>query len=383
MTGVKIFTDPAGFTERLRDCQAELKMASQSFEARLNKLSRDTEQETMQLQYWTTYSQASIHKKLETMEQRYMEERKSRIQVLEKLNLLLNQPSTFDTLQTKAMADANNQRRITLPDIDPELILTRFLYERDLVRADCAALLRPTKRGHRTSQEACHLAALHANPRLRAWLTVDERSLLLVNGRADPRPDSETSIFTAEVFQQLLQHNDLQEHEELTAMIIPIGFFCGQHRDWQLDNNGSPEEMGMSLLLQLIDRGREVLDPTALRQCYDRLKPENMVSIFTAFESLVLSLGSRVVLIVMIDGLRFFAQPRERCEGTRDVVSCMVDLFREDTAVTLKILLTSPTKCDFVEDLFADEEILEMPRDIATTVLSSPARQRVVFENQT
>ncbi|KAH7409801.1 hypothetical protein DE146DRAFT_604556 [Phaeosphaeria sp. MPI-PUGE-AT-0046c] len=384
VTGVKIFTDPAGFTDRLRDCQAELKMASQSFEARLNKLSRDTEQETVQLQYWTTYSQASIHKKLETMEQRYQEERKSRIQVLEKLNLLLNHNSTFDTLRAKAIADTNSQRQITLPDIDPGLILARFLYDRDLVHNDCTALTKRTKRAHRTTQDASRLAALQTNPRLRAWLTVDEPSLLLVNGRAEPRPDSETSSYAAEVFEQLVQHHDRGKAPgESGAMIIPIGFFCGQHRDWQMDSNGSPEELAMSLLLQLIDRGHEVSDPTVLLQCYQRLKPGSIVSILAAFESLVLSLGSRVVLIVMIDGLRFFAQPRERCQGTREMVSRLVELFREEPAVTLKILFTSPTKCDFVEDLFAGEEILEMPRDISTAVLSSPARQRVVLHDQT
>lgn len=383
MTGVKIFADPAGFTERLRDFQAELKMASQSFEARLNKLSRDTEQETVQLQYWATYNQASIHKKLETLEQRYQEERKSRIQVLEKLNLLLNQPSTFDKLQAKAIADAAGQRQITLPDIDPELVLTRFLYEKDLVRDDCAALKKRARRVHRTSQDASRLAALQSNPRIRAWLTVDEFSLLLVNGRADPRPDSETSINTAELFQQLLQHNDLHQAPNVSrAVIIPIAFFCGQHRDWQLDSNGNPEELAMNLLLQLIDRGRDVLDSAVLRQCHERLKPGSIVSIFTSFESLVMSLGPNVILIVMVDGLRFFAQPRERCQGTRDLVSRMVELYRDRPAAKMKLLFTSPTKCDFVEDMFADEEILEVPRGVSSASLSAPARQRVVSDDQ-
>jgi hypothetical protein len=383
VTGVRIFADPAGFTEKLRDCQAELKIASQSFEARLNKLSRDTEQETVQLQYWATYNQASIHKKLETMEERYQEERKSRIQVLEKLNLLLNQPSTFEALQAKADATANRQRQITLPDLDPEVILKEFLYDQGLVQDDSAALVKGATHTTHSSQEASRLAALHANLRLRAWLTVDEPSLLLVNGRADPRPNSETSIYSAEIFQQLLQHSDAQgSSDQASAMVFPIGFFCGQHRDWQLDSNGSPEELAMSLLLQLIDRGREVLDPASLRQCYEKLKPDNITSILAAFESLVMSLGPTVVLVVIIDGLRFFAQPRARGQGTRDVVSRLIELFREGPTATMKLMFSSPTKSNFVEDLFADEEILEMPRDMSSAVLSSHARQRVVTDDQ-
>lgn len=384
MTGVKIFADPAGFTDKLRDYQAELKMASQSFEARLNRLSRNTEQEAVQLQYWATYNQASIHKKLERMEQRYQEERRSRIQVLEKLNLLLNQPSTFEALRAKAVANANSQTQITMPDIDPELILKRFLYEKDLLQDDISALLKGTSRASRISQDASRLAALHVNARLRAWLTVDEPSLLLVNGRADPRPGSETSIYSAEIFQQLLHHCGVRGTPgKAAAQLIPLGFFCGQHRDWQLDNNGSPGELAMSLLLQLIDRGREVLDTTAMRHCYERLKPGNVTSILTAFESLVMSLGPMVVLVVMVDGLRFFAQPRERCQGTRFVVSRLVELFRERPTATVKLLFSSPTKSDFVEDLFTDEEMLELPRDISSATLSSSARQRVVSEGQT
>ncbi|EAT81977.2 hypothetical protein SNOG_10583 [Parastagonospora nodorum SN15] len=56
VTGVKIFADPMGFTEKLREYQAELKMASQSFETRLSKLARDDGQQTVQLQYW-----ANVH----------------------------------------------------------------------------------------------------------------------------------------------------------------------------------------------------------------------------------------------------------------------------------------------------------------------------------
>ncbi|CAO2656490.1 Nn.00g052930.m01.CDS01 [Neocucurbitaria sp. VM-36] len=85
-TGVKLFVDALSFTDRLRDYQAELKMASQSFGSRLNKISRDMEQETVQLQYWATYNQASIHKHLQIIEQRITEERVSRVEVLEKLN---------------------------------------------------------------------------------------------------------------------------------------------------------------------------------------------------------------------------------------------------------------------------------------------------------
>jgi hypothetical protein len=396
VTGAKIFADPLGFTERLRDCQAELKMASQSFEARLNKLSRDTEQETVQLQYWATYNQASIHETLQTIEKRITEERASRVEVLEKLNPLLNH--IMDALYERESSGPSRKALKLLPDIDPEQILGEhpgiripllrrllivifhlghFLYDRDLVRTDCAALAKRANRLGRTSHDASRLAALQTNPRLRAWLTIDEPSLLLLNGRADPRPDSEVSLFTAKVFQQLLAHHDTYSDQEAAgARIIPLGFFCGQHRDWLTDDNGNPEELAMSLLLQLIDRGRGVLDSAVLWQCYERLRPGDVASICSMFETLVLSLGSGVVVIVVVDGLRFFAQPRERCNGTKDVVTRLVTLHRDRPAATLKFLIASPTMSEFVEELFTEDEVLELPRDMSSAVVKSPARQK-------
>jgi len=361
-------------------------MASQSFEARLNKLSRDTEQETVQLQYWATYNQASIHKQLQTIEQRLTEERRtseqriaeerlSRVEVLEKLNPLLNH--IVDALYERAVSGPSRKALELLPDIDPEQILSRFLYDREMVREDCAALAKRANRSGRTSHDASRLAALQTNPRLRAWLTVDEPSLLLLNGRAEARPCSEVSLFTAQVFQQLLAHDARYSDQEAAgARIIPLGFFCGQHRDWQTDDNGNPEELAMSLLLQLIDRGRGVLDPAVLWQWFERLSPGDITSICSMFEALICSLGSGVVVVMVVDGLRFFAQPRERCNGTKDVVTRMVTLYRDRPAATLKFLFASPTMSEFVEELFTDEEVLELPREMSSSLTNSPARQR-------
>jgi hypothetical protein len=102
-------------------------------------------------------------------------------------------------------------------------------------------------------------------PGSRPWLTLDEPSLLFLNGRAEPRPNSKTSIFVAKMFQQPLQYYEIESSLDNTnTAIVPLGFFHGQHRDRQKDSNGNPEELAMSLLLQLIDRGRCVLDPVVL-----------------------------------------------------------------------------------------------------------------------
>ncbi|KAH3951632.1 hypothetical protein HBH70_092460 [Parastagonospora nodorum] len=379
ITGVKIFADPMGFTEKLREYQAELKMASQSFETRLSKLARDDGQQTVQLQYWAMYThasaQASIDKRLGTIE-----EKLSRVDVLENISPLLN--NIFGALQDRAIGNLNNQPQKTLSDVDPAHILAHFLYDEKLVENDCASLNSKADRARRLSLDPSRLAVLQSSSRLRAWLTVDEPSLLILNGRAEPRPDSETSLFLAKVFHQLLQHHRATHvKDDVSTFFIPLAFFCSQHRDWQEDDNGSPEELAMSLLLQLIDRGHRILDPAVLRLCYDRLKPGNMESIFSMFESLVVSLGRNVVLTIIVDGLRFFAQPRERGNGLRDLISRLVNLCRDELAATLKLLFASPTKWEFTEEIFEDEELLELPREISSAVALSPARQREVFHS--
>jgi hypothetical protein len=179
------------------------------------------------------------------------------------------------------------------------------------------------------------------------------------------------------VLQQLLVQEEMRSNREAAgARIIPLGFFCGQHRDWQTDDNGNPEELAMSLLLQLIDRGRQVLNSTVLRQCYERLRPGDISSICSMFKALILSLDSEIVVVLVVDGLRFFAQPRERAQGTEDVITRLVALYRDRPTATLKFLFASPTRSEFVEEYFADEEVLELPRDMPNTVVRSPARQR-------
>jgi hypothetical protein len=355
-------------------------MASQSFEARLNKLSRDAEQETVQLQYWATYNQASIHEQLKTIKQEITEERASRVDVLEKLNPLLNH--IMGALYEREGPRSSRQAPKLLPDINPDQVLTHFLYDRDLVRNDCTTLAKcATLLGH-TNYDGSRLIALQTNPRLRAWLTVDEPSMLLLNGRANPRPDSEVSLFVARVLQQLLVQEEMRSNREAAgARIIPLGFFCGQHRDWQTDDNGNPEELAMSLLLQLIDRGRQVLNSTVLWQCYERLRPGDISSICSMFKALILSLDSEIVVVLVVDGLRFFAQPRERAQGTEDVITRLVALYRDRPTATLKFLFASPTRSEFVEEYFADEEVLELPRDMPNTVVRSPARQRHALED--
>ncbi|CAI6335268.1 unnamed protein product [Periconia digitata] len=377
-TGVKLLLDPTGFMDRLQDLQAELKTASQSFAARLDKLTRDSVQETQQFTYSSAYS---IHTKLQHIEQAISDERGARLEVLESLKLGLKM--VRDELQERNTSTPDRKRIKEIPAINPEKILRRFSYESDLVIEDSRNLVNRAKQSRRTSRDPGRLIALHNNLRLQAWLAVDESSLLFLNGRTESRPDSAVSFFSAQVFQALLEsHGKNVGVGDAEIRIIPLAFFCGQHRDLHTDSNANPEEMAMSLLLQLIDRGRNDLDSATLQQCYDKTKGGNVESICSMFETAVTSLGPRVLLVVMVDGLRFFAQPGARGQDTRNVIWRLLRLFRTESDAKIKALFSSPTKCDYLEDLFDEHEVLALPRELAGGRTKSPVEYRLALDEE-
>ena len=49
-------------------------------------------------------------------------------------------------------------------------------------------------------------------------------------------------------------------------------------------------------------------------------------------------------------------------------------MYREDNQAIIKMLFSSPTRSELVEDLFMDDELLEMPRDVPGLRRKSPAR---------
>lgn len=97
------------------------------------------------------------------------------------------------------MTDLLQGQQTPVPGIDPEHVLAHLLYDKDLVPGNCAAFEEQLERLRRRNRYASQLVALQSNSRLCAWLTIDEPSLLLLNVRADPRPESDVSISTSKL----------------------------------------------------------------------------------------------------------------------------------------------------------------------------------------
>ena len=94
-----------------------------------------------------------------------------------------------------------------------------------------------------------------------------------------------------------------------------------------------------------------------------------MISICYWLRKMIADLSEKVVLLVILDGLVFFTQSTEQSEETKLLISSLVSIFRGRRKATLKFMFSSPVRLDFIEDLFLDSELLDLPRSIATNQL--------------
>ncbi|RYP89696.1 hypothetical protein DL770_004184 [Monosporascus sp. CRB-9-2] len=245
--------------------------------------------------------------------------------------------------------------------MDIDHLLERYLYEPLLVTTDSEQLLRvPLTPGYHLDED--RIFAIKTSPRFKAWFALNESSLLLMNANSDPASNLEMSFVSAQAYERAMEVSREQMNGE--TKLVPIAFFCSQHRDYRKDVHGSPAELAMSLLLQLVDAYHE-FSPEDLPAAFDEFDPEDIESILATFGALVSRLPASAIVVLIVDGLRFFAQPKERRIAMADVVARLVDVHRQEHAAMLKFLFANSTRMDFLEEIFTDDEILHLPTDLS------------------
>lgn len=131
--------------------------------------------------------------------------------------------------------------------------------------------------------------------------------------------------------------------------------------------------------------------------------PEDLHSILSSLSNLILNgLAKDTVLVLVLDGLKFFTQPTTRCDQTRVLVDGLVGIYRAATSRNtsgsssrrsrdtdantscttpiVKFLFSSPTRSEFIEDLFQSHEVAALPRDLPRLVSADSARRRETLE---
>ena len=92
VTKVKLLVDPTGFSDRLKEKIAEVKVRAQRWERRTLRLSMQNQNDSLQLQYWNAFAQNRIDRNVETILCRTeeLEDKMSRGSILEKFDSFLH-----------------------------------------------------------------------------------------------------------------------------------------------------------------------------------------------------------------------------------------------------------------------------------------------------
>ena len=105
-------------------------------------------------------------------------------------------------------------------------------------------------------------------------------------------------------------------------------------------------------------------------------------------------LTNTTILVLTLDGLKFSTQPTPRRDQTRELADGLGQIYRTATSLhatssrrdrnttspTLKFLFSSPTRSEFIEDLFYGYEIAALPRDLPKVVSADNTRRRERLE---
>jgi len=92
VTKMKVLVDPKGFSEKLREKIAEVKLRAQRWERHALRLSMQSQNEALQLQYQNSFTQVRIDQNVQTILNRTedLEDRLSRSKILESLDSFLH-----------------------------------------------------------------------------------------------------------------------------------------------------------------------------------------------------------------------------------------------------------------------------------------------------
>ncbi|CAJ2507742.1 Uu.00g089280.m01.CDS01 [Anthostomella pinea] len=350
VTGVKTLIDSSGFSEQLKSRRDDVKLSVERFRRHTNQIYARKQNAMLQQNNTMLYMQGTSinmhnrnsHEILGELAQ--MQRTLSRIAVLEKLEFFLNvdQDAMEERIALIVARRAKPKSKLRAVDIDG--IFEHYLYEPRLITTDSNSLLDvPFRPGYDMDEH--RILAIRQNPSFKAWLVLDQSSMLLLNANSEMASSLEMSYLSAKTFQRVLEIST--EQADAPTKLITLAFFCSRHQDYMRDINGKPAELAMTLLLQLLDQYRD-FDQNMLAAIPDPLDPDDLGSICLTFGCLLAALPQNVIVILIIDGLRFYTQPARRRDLTRHVIEYLVDSI-------------------FIEDLFTNDEVLNIPKSMWAT----------------
>lgn len=264
----------------------------------------------------------------------------------------------MNILTTLALSLKNGSESLPIMN-PPEISSTEFLKELDydpsLMTNDIAELARLHRTTSTREFDISRMRALHESRLLLAWSTVAEDSLLLVNGHSEDSSNLSTTFVCATIISALIEQ---AKRLDTGTEIIPLGFLCSQHQNPRHDPEAEPTRLAMNLVLQLVAQYPR-FKPAKLHRYLEKMDREDISSICKIFGLLVQQLPKTAVVYLILDGLCF--RQRRQESDVRQIVDCLIDIHQDEHKATLKFTFSSPTQARFIEDLFEDSEVLNLP----------------------
>lgn len=388
VSGAKQLFQPKRYAKDLNDKMAEVRLAAQGLRQWADTVLLESQKDLINLNSGMYKQQTHVSHQVEDLNHK-VDQLSSKLDRVNRLEMFI--PITFNNIQlvlddewfreyldiapdetpTKTATGAyqnrgagkHNQEHQIAPVViatSTDDVLNGLMYDSDLVPKDVDDVLRQGRAPLHKKHQPARVLAIQENPRLQAWLSLDDSCILLVNCNAASHLDLSISFVSAGIVHALMEQAS-QPRESVE--IIPLAYFCGQHQDFSHDEAASPSELAMSLLLQLVDQHRD-FGAADLRRCLEETDPNSIESIIRSLGRLLDRLTSKTIVYLVVDGVEHFARPDLRRAQFQDVLVLLADVFRQEREIALKILFTCVQKGVFLErlDLLSDDEIVNIPK---------------------
>ncbi|KAI1765477.1 hypothetical protein GGR53DRAFT_261497 [Hypoxylon sp. FL1150] len=358
VTGMKFLVSPQGFSDALKDKSADVTKAVARFEKHALILRNKRSDRMMNdLHYWMAYNAGRTRRDGDLV--------RDQCNVLEKMHQLL-QP-----MHDRVMEEgAQRQRQLELSlheSVDGaqelrESLLLELAYEKRLRDHDCQEIL-SIRRGFGSRLDTDRITLVQTSSQLQAWISISDSSLLLVDGGSSTSSGPEISYVAARVVESALalsKQTSTSNHSNTKLSVMPLAFFCSQHRDRRHDTHARPRGLAKALLAQLIDQFTG-LSLKELQAYQNNLEADNTESICRALRRVLKKLPDNCIVVLVLEGIDILMEDKTRV-ALRHIIQSLVRTHGGKHAAMLKFLFTCTTSARPIEDLFREWVILRVPR---------------------
>ncbi|OTA66653.1 hypothetical protein K449DRAFT_420314 [Hypoxylon sp. EC38] len=359
VTGIKLLASPQGFAEGLKNRVAEVTRAAARFEKHALFLRNQRNDESIKLQHWSAYKLSKNGEDLSLI--------LARCAALEDMTRFLQQ-AHHEVMewgkQKLNRLESGSYKGISSAEEFRENFLRELAYDKRLLDDDCNDLL-SIRKGSGSGLDAERIFSMQRHLQLQAWMSLDDSSILLVNGGCELSTNLEISYVAAQIVESVRQLSEKQHRrsdygDNSDVSVLPLAFFCSRHRNRRKDIFGKPKGVIKALLSQLIDQFHR-FGAKELQACQSELAADDIESVCRGFRKMIKYLPATSIIVLVLEGIDVLMEEKTR-SALRYILQSLVELHRGKHAATLKFLFTCTTSSEPIGDLFGEWDTLRLPR---------------------